>query len=177
MKHILLVDDVTVNIKFAVEILKDSYEITTAKSGRKALLSLKETVPDLILLDEPTNHLDKDTKDFVINYLKNYPGGVFIISHDIEFLNKIVEKILYMDKKHHNMELFDGNYDQFKRVITEREIRLEKEALLQDKTKNAYLVGYFAKNINWGTGEGQISNHITIPAANVPAIHTNTLSG
>lgn len=51
------------------------------------------------------------------------------------------------------------------------------EALLQDKTKNAYLVGYFAKNINWGTGEGQISNHITIPAANVPAIHTNTLSG
>ena len=52
MKHILLVDDVTLNIKCAVEILKDSYEITTAKSGRKALLSLKETVPDLILLDE-----------------------------------------------------------------------------------------------------------------------------
>ena len=51
------------------------------------------------------------------------------------------------------------------------------ETLLQDKTKNAYLVGYFAKNINWGTGSGQISNHITIPAANVPAIHTNTLSG
>ncbi len=52
MKHILLVDDVTLNIKCAVEILKDSYEITTAKSGRKALLSLKENIPDLILLDE-----------------------------------------------------------------------------------------------------------------------------
>lgn len=52
MKHILLVDDVTLNIKCATEILKDSYEITTAKSGRKALLALKETIPDLILLDE-----------------------------------------------------------------------------------------------------------------------------
>lgn len=52
MKHILLVDDVTLNIKCASEILKDSYEIITAKSGRKALLVLKESVPDLILLDE-----------------------------------------------------------------------------------------------------------------------------
>ena len=52
MKHILLVDDVTLNIKCASEILKDSYEITTAKSGRKALLALKEIVPDLILVDE-----------------------------------------------------------------------------------------------------------------------------
>ncbi|MBQ8598316.1 MAG: diguanylate cyclase [Lachnospiraceae bacterium] len=52
MKHILLVDDVTLNIKCASEILNESYEITTAKSGRKALLALKETIPDLILLDE-----------------------------------------------------------------------------------------------------------------------------
>lgn len=52
MKHILLVDDVTLNLKCASEILKDSYEITTAKSGRKALLALKENTPDIILLDE-----------------------------------------------------------------------------------------------------------------------------
>lgn len=52
MKHILLVDDVTLNIKCASEILKDSYEITTAKSGRKALFALKDNIPDLILLDE-----------------------------------------------------------------------------------------------------------------------------
>lgn len=52
MKHILLVDDVTLNIKCASEILKDSYEIVAVKSGRKALLALKENIPDLILLDE-----------------------------------------------------------------------------------------------------------------------------
>lgn len=105
--------------------------LNTLSGGQKskvAFVRLLYSKPDLILLDEPTNHLDKDTKDFVVNYLKNYPGGVFIISHDIDFLNKIVDKILYMDKKHHNMELFDGNYDQFKRIINEREYyKIKKE--------------------------------------------------
>ncbi len=51
MKHILMVDDVATNLRCAAEVLKDTYEITTAKSGRQALLLLKEIVPDLILLD------------------------------------------------------------------------------------------------------------------------------
>lgn len=51
MKHILMVDDVTTNLKCAVEVLKDTYEITTEKSGRKALKLLEEMTPDLILLD------------------------------------------------------------------------------------------------------------------------------
>lgn len=112
--------------------------LNTLSGGQKskvAFIRLLYSKPDLILLDEPTNHLDKDTKDFVINYLKNYPGGVFLISHDIDFLNKIVDKILYIDKSHHNMELFDGNYTQFKRIIDEREIFLLKEAELQDKER------------------------------------------
>lgn len=112
--------------------------LNTLSGGQKskvAFIRLLYSKPDLILLDEPTNHLDKDTKDFVVNYLKNYPGGVFIISHDIEFLNKIVDKVLYIDKQHHNMELFDGNYTQFKRIITERENFLLKEAELQDKER------------------------------------------
>lgn len=51
MKRILIVDDVTTNLKCATEVLKDSYEVTTAKSGKAALLILKEMVPDVILLD------------------------------------------------------------------------------------------------------------------------------
>lgn len=51
MKHILIVDDVTTNLKCASEVLKDTYEVTTAKSGEQALLLLKERIPDLILLD------------------------------------------------------------------------------------------------------------------------------
>lgn len=51
MKRILMVDDVTTNLKCAAEVLKDSYEVTTAKSGKAALLILREMVPDVILLD------------------------------------------------------------------------------------------------------------------------------
>jgi len=51
MKHILMVDDVATNLKCAAEVLKDSYEITTARSGKQALLIVKEYVPELILLD------------------------------------------------------------------------------------------------------------------------------
>lgn len=51
MKHILIVDDMTTNLKCASEILKDAYEITTANSGRQALSFLTERIPDLILLD------------------------------------------------------------------------------------------------------------------------------
>lgn len=51
MKHILIVDDVTTNLKCASEVLKDIYEVTTAKSGAQALLLLKDRIPDLILLD------------------------------------------------------------------------------------------------------------------------------
>lgn len=115
--------------------------LNTLSGGQKskvAFIRLLYSKPDLILLDEPTNHLDKDTKDFVTNYLKNYPGGVYIISHDVEFLNKIVDKILYIDKIHHNMELFDGDYNQFKRVINEREVRLEKEANFKIKKEKNY---------------------------------------
>ena len=124
------------NMKIDDNLLERS--LNTLSGGQKskvAFVRLLYSKPDLILLDEPTNHLDKDTKDFIINYLKNYAGGVFIISHDIDFLNKIVDKILYLDKVHHNMQLFDGNYDQFQRILKEREIRLEKEAILQDKER------------------------------------------
>ena len=133
--------------------------LNTLSGGQKskvAFIRLLYSKPDLILLDEPTNHLDKDTKDFVINYLKNYPGGVFIISHDIEFLNKIVDKILYVDKSHHNMELFDGNYSQFKRILDEREAFLLKEAELQDKERKR-LQGIIDKYLNGNEKKAKIA--------------------
>jgi len=51
MKKILMVDDVSTNIKCATEVLKDGYELVTARSGQKALDILKDTKPDLIILD------------------------------------------------------------------------------------------------------------------------------
>ena len=113
-------------------------KLNTLSGGQKskiAFIRLLYSKPDLILLDEPTNHLDYETRDFVIDFLKNYNGGVFIISHDIDFLNRIVDKILYLDKVTHKMELINGNYSQFLRIKKEREELLTKTAEIQERER------------------------------------------
>lgn len=69
----------------------------------------------LLLLDEPTNHLDVETKQFVSNYLRNYQGTVLVISHDIDFLDAITNKTLFVNKTTHKIKLYRGNYSEFRR--------------------------------------------------------------
>lgn len=69
----------------------------------------------LLLLDEPTNHLDASTKQFITNYLRNYRGTVMVISHDVDFLNAITNKTLFVNKTTHKMKVYKGNYDAFRR--------------------------------------------------------------
>lgn len=73
----------------------------------------------LLLLDEPTNHLDVETKQFVANYLRSYKGTVLVISHDIDFLNTITNKILFVNKTTHKMKIYRGNYTDFRRQYAE----------------------------------------------------------
>lgn len=69
----------------------------------------------LLLLDEPTNHLDVETKSFVANYLRNYNGMVLVISHDVDFLNTVTNKILFVNKTTHKTKVYHGNYAVFRR--------------------------------------------------------------
>lgn len=69
----------------------------------------------LLLLDEPTNHLDVATKAFVSNYLRHYQGTVLVISHDIDFLDVITNKTLFVNKTTHKMKVYRGNYSEFRR--------------------------------------------------------------
>lgn len=73
----------------------------------------------LLLLDEPTNHLDVETKAFVANFLRNYNGTVLVISHDIDFLNTITNKTLFVNKTTHKMKVYRGNYSEFRRQYAE----------------------------------------------------------
>lgn len=102
---------------------KKLLELSGGQKSKIAFARLLYSKPDMILLDEPTNHLDYETKDFVLSYFKQYEGSIYVISHDIEFLNACVEKILYIDKMHHNMRLFSGNYNQFLRILEEEKVR------------------------------------------------------
>lgn len=109
-------------------------KISTLSGGQKSKIAFAKLLyskPELILLDEPTNHLDKDSKDYVTNYLKNYKGSVFIISHDIEFLNEVTSKTLFLDKRTKKIELYDGNYDVFQKLHAEYEKALERQAEAQ----------------------------------------------
>ena len=111
-------------------------KLSTLSGGQKskvAFAKLLYSKPEIILLDEPTNHLDNKTKEFVINYLKGYRGSVFVISHDIDFLNQVTTKILFLDKRTKTMELYDGNYNDFERIHNEREKSLIRQAEIQEK--------------------------------------------
>ena len=97
-------------------------ELSGGQKSKVAFARLLYSMPEIILLDEPTNHLDNDTKQFVINFLKSYRGSVYVISHDVDFLNEITTKILFLDKRTKKMELYDGNYDRFVKLHEEKEI-------------------------------------------------------
>jgi ATP-binding cassette, subfamily F, member 3 len=109
--------------------------LSTLSGGQKskvAFAKLLYSKPELILLDEPTNHLDKETKEYVLNYLKNYKGSVFVISHDIDFLNQVTTKTLSLDKRTCGMELYNGNYDVFKKLSIEHEKAIQRQAEIQE---------------------------------------------
>lgn len=126
------IDDALLDLK-----LKD---ISGGQKSKIAFARLLYGNYEVLLLDEPTNHLDLDTKDYIINYLKNYHGLVLVISHDIEFLNEVTKKTLYVDKIKHNFEIYNGNYEKYKKIKEERDLakkRLhEKQLKEEEKLKN-----------------------------------------
>lgn len=108
-------------------------ELSGGQKSKVAFARLLYSKPEIILLDEPTNHLDLETKEYVISYLRKYNGMVIVISHDDEFLDLIANKIVFLDKRIHNMTIYDGNYSSFKRHQIEDEIRIKNEAMIQEK--------------------------------------------
>ena len=111
-------------------------ELSGGQKSKVAFAKLLYSKPEIILLDEPTNHLDEESKRYVVEYLKGYKGTVFIISHDIEFLNEVTTKTLFLDKRTRKLELFDGNYNKFNKLQSEREENLFRQAQIQQQEEN-----------------------------------------
>lgn len=122
------IDDTILNKKLG--------ELSGGQKSKVAFAKLLYSKPEVILLDEPTNHLDDESKKYVIEYLKGYKGSVFIISHDIDFLNQVTTKTLFLDKRTRKLELFDGNYNKFKKLQLEREEALLRQAQIQQQEEN-----------------------------------------
>ena len=90
---------------------------TEAFSGgwlmRLALAKLLLAGPDLLLLDEPTNHLDLESVLWLEEFLRNYEGAIVLISHDRQFMNNLVDRVVEMD--HKKLTEYKGNYDQYEK--------------------------------------------------------------
>ena len=87
---------------------------------RVMLAKLLLEKPSLLMLDEPTNHLDLPSIEWVENYLRNYPGGVIIVSHDRTFLDNVVTKTVEVTQQ--QLVTYEGNYSFY---LREKEMREE----------------------------------------------------
>lgn len=96
---------------------------TTALSGgQKKLVGLAKLLaikPDLLLLDEPDNHLDLAGKEFLENYIRSYPGGVVIVSHDRYLLDVVADEIAELEDG--RLTVYPGNYSEY---AAEKQARL-----------------------------------------------------
>lgn len=91
-------------------------QIATLSGGQKSKLAFVRvlySVSNTLLLDEPTNHLDRDTRDWVMNYIKSRNEPVVFISHDEKFLQTVANKILYLDNQTRRATLFNCDYKKF----------------------------------------------------------------
>ena len=107
-----------------------SKQVATLSGGQKTRVALGKLLiskPDILLLDEPTNHLDMESIAWLETYLLNYPGAVFIVSHDRYFLDKVVTKVIEIDAG--QVRMYAGNYSAY----------AEKKAQLRDAQYKAYL--------------------------------------
>ena len=122
---------------------RDVTELSGGQRTKVLLGRLLLAKPDILLLDEPTNYLDVEHIEWLKRYLNDYENAFILISHDIPFLNSVVNLIYHMD----NLQLnrYVGNYDKFEEVYAVKKAQLEAAYHKQQK-EIADLKDFVARN-------------------------------
>ena len=121
-------------------------EVTELSGGQRTKVLLGKLLlekPDILLLDEPTNYLDAGHIEWLKRYLNDYENAFILISHDIPFLNSVVNLIYHMD--HQELTRYVGNYDKFQEVYAVRQAQLQAAYEKQQK-EIADLKDFVARN-------------------------------
>ena len=121
-------------------------DVTDLSGGQRTKVLLAKLLlekPDILLLDEPTNYLDVVHIEWLKRYLNDYENAFILISHDIPFLNSVVNLIYHMENQ--RLDRYVGNYDQFQEVYDMKKAQLEAAYNKQQK-EIAQLKDFVARN-------------------------------
>ena len=119
--------------------------VNSFSGGWRIRLNLAQALmspSDLMLLDEPTNHLDLDATLWLEQWLKNYSGTLLIISHDRDFIDNVVERIVHIEQQKTNC--YKGNYSTFERVRGER-LALQQASYEKQQKRRKEVEGFIAR--------------------------------
>lgn len=114
--------------------------VTDLSGGQKTRLALARILshdpePTVLLLDEPTNNIDAEGREWLINFIRQFSGGVLFASHDRLFINQLAEKVIELDKG--KLKVYGGNYDFYRfQKQAERDAELQRyETAVEEKRR------------------------------------------
>jgi len=122
---------------------KDVTELSGGQRTKVLLGKLLLQKPDILLLDEPTNYLDVQHIEWLKRYLLEYENAFILISHDIPFLNSVINLIYHMENQ--RLERYVGDYSRFQEVYAAKKAQLEA-AYKRQRQEIAALEDFVARN-------------------------------
>ncbi|MGM9973338.1 MAG: ABC-F family ATP-binding cassette domain-containing protein, partial [Clostridiaceae bacterium] len=122
---------------------KDVADLSGGQRTKVLLAKLLLEVPDILLLDEPTNYLDEQHIEWLKRFLQNYENAFILISHDIPFLNSVVNLIYHVE--HRKLTRYVGDYESFRRIYEAKKEQLEA-AYERQQQEIAKLEDFIARN-------------------------------
>ena len=122
---------------------KDVDELSGGQRTKVLLAKLLLEKPDILLLDEPTNYLDVQHIEWLKRYLQEYENAFILISHDIPFLNSVINLIYHMENQ--RLDRYVGDYDKFMEVYEMKKSQMEA-AYKRQQQEIAELQDFVARN-------------------------------